>query len=173
MSGVRWFLCFIAAAGLAGAQADHKTWLDNGGGPDNSHYTTLGQITRTNVGDLAVAWTYPSYDSVAYVWNPLIVGNVMYVLARNNSLVALDATTGKEIWIHADLQGIAPRGINYWESKDRQDRRLIFQRNSYLEEIDASTGKSILTFGTDCGGFPGVRPSAAFNPTTRARFSRT
>jgi len=149
MSGVRWFLCFIAAAGLAGAQAGHKTWLDNGGGPDNSHYTTLGQITRTNVGDLAVAWTYPSYDSVAYVWNPLIVDNVMYVLARNNSLVALDAATGKEIWIHADLQGIAPRGINYWESKDRRDRRLIFQRNSYLEEIDAGTGKSILTFGTE------------------------
>ena len=50
----------------------------------------------------------------------------MYVLARNNSLVALDATTGKEIWIHEDLQGIAPRGINYWESKDRSDRRLLF-----------------------------------------------
>ena len=42
----------------------------------------------------------------------------MYVLARNNSLVALDATTGKEIWVHENLQGIAPRGINYWESRD-------------------------------------------------------
>ena len=66
---------------------------------------------------------------------------MIYVLARNNSLVALDATTGKEIWIHAELQGIAPRGINYWESKDRSDRRLIFQRNSYLEAIDAKTGQ--------------------------------
>src|SRR5215471_4070694 len=123
--------------------------MDNGGGPDNSHYTNLSRITKANVNELAVAWTYPSSDYVAYVWNPLIVDNVMYVLARNNSLVALDAATGKEIWIHADLQGIAPRGINYWESKDRKDRRLIFQRNSYLEEIDARTGKSILTFGTE------------------------
>lgn len=149
MSRVRLFLCFIVAAGFAGAQSDHRTWLDNGGGPDNSHYSTLGQITKANVNELAVAWTYPGNDNVAYVWNPLIVDNVMYVLARNNSLVALDATSGKEIWIHADLQGIAPRGINYWESKDRKDRRLIFQRNSYLEEIDARTGKSILTFGTE------------------------
>jgi quinoprotein glucose dehydrogenase len=123
--------------------------MDNGGGLDNSHYTALSRITKANVNQLAVAWTYPSYDNVAYVWNPLIVDNVMYVLAKNNSLVALDAATGKEIWIHADLQGIAPRGINYWESKDRKDRRLIFQRNSYLEEIDALTGKSILTFGTE------------------------
>ena len=149
MSRVRLFLGFIAAAGLAGAQPHHQTWLDNGGGPDNSHYTALSQITKANVNDLTVAWTYPSGDNVAYVWNPLIVDNVMYVLARSNSLVALDATTGKEIWIHADLQGIAPRGINYWESKDRKDRRLIFQRNSYLEEIDARTGKSILDFGTE------------------------
>ena len=64
----------------------------------------------------------------------------MYVLARNNSLVALDASTGREIWIHEGLQGIAPRGINYWESKDRSDRRLLFQMNSYLQAIDARTG---------------------------------
>ena len=24
---------------------------------------------------------------------------------------------------------LAPRGINYWENKDRSDRRLLFQRN--------------------------------------------
>jgi quinoprotein glucose dehydrogenase len=73
----------------------------------------------------------------------------MYVLARNTALVAIDATTGKEIWVHENLQGIAPRGINYWESKDRTDRRLLFQRSNYLEAIDAATGKSILSFGVD------------------------
>jgi quinoprotein glucose dehydrogenase len=153
MSSTKPLLCFsgclLVAAALFGASPDHKTWMDAGGGPDNSHYTTLSQVTKANVSQLSAAWTYPSRDTVSYVWNPLIVDNVMYVLARGNSLVALDAATGKEIWIHAELTGIAPRGINYWESKDRKDRRLIFQRNSYLEEIDARTGKSILTFGTD------------------------
>ena len=51
--------------------------------------------------------------------------------------------------MHENLQGIAPRGINYWESKDRKDRRLLYQRNHHLEAIDAVTGKSILTFGKD------------------------
>jgi quinoprotein glucose dehydrogenase len=143
------FLCVCAAAQSIGGQQNYKVWSDNGGGPDNSHFSALSQITKQNVGQLDVAWSYPSNDTLAYVWNPLIVGKVMYVLARNNSLVALDATTGKEIWIHEALMGIAPRGINYWESKDHKDRRLIFQKNSYLEEIDADTGKSILSFGTE------------------------
>jgi quinoprotein glucose dehydrogenase len=139
-----------ASAAHAGeAPFAHKTWSDNGGGPDNSHYIDLNQITKDNVTQLKVAWSYPSNDTISYVWNPLIVGNVMYVLARNDALVALDATTGKEIWVHEALQGIEPRGINYWESKDHNDKRLIFARNGFLEEINATTGKSILTFGTD------------------------
>ena len=94
-------------------------------------------------------WTYPTRDDFSYVFSPVIVDNLMYVLARNTALVALDATTGKEIWVHENLQGIAPRGINYWESRDRKDRRLLFQRNHQLEALDALTGKPILTFGKD------------------------
>jgi len=128
---------------------DRRTWRDYGGGPDNARYLTLDQITKANVNQLEIAWTYPTRDDFSYVFSPLVVGNVMYVLARNSALVALDASTGREIWVHENLQGIAPRGINYWESKDGKDRRLLFQRNHYLEAIDAATGKSLLTFGTD------------------------
>src|SRR4029450_4781190 len=69
------------------------------------------------------------------------------VLGRGNSLIALDATTGKELWIHEGLGGIVSRGINYWQSEDGNDKRLLFSINSYLQAIDATTGKSILTFG--------------------------
>ena len=151
--GLLSFVLALVLAGLSlfaqGPQPDRRTWRDYGGGPDNARYLTLNQITKANVDRLKVAWTYPTGDNNAYVFNPIIVDNVMYVLARNNSLVALDATTGKEIWVHEGLQGIAPRGINYWESRDRTDRRLFFQRNNYLQAIDARTGKSILTFGND------------------------
>ena len=79
--------------------------MDYGGGPDNARYMHADQITKANVGRLEVAWTYPTRDNISYVFGPIIVDNVMYVLARNNSLVALDATTGKEIWIHAEPAG--------------------------------------------------------------------
>jgi quinoprotein glucose dehydrogenase len=129
------------------AQQDHKKWNDYGGGPDSSHFVDLTQITPSNVDQLQVAWTYSTQDRNSYLFNPIIVDKMMYVLARNYSLVALDAETGKEIWIHENLAGISNRGIAYWESKDRKDRRFMFTLNDFLQQIDARTGKSILTFG--------------------------
>lgn len=126
---------------------NHKQWADYGGGPDNSHFSGLEQINKSNVSQLQIAWVYPTQDGHAYLFNPIVVDSVMYVLAKNSSLVALDAATGKEIWIHANLPGLTTRGIAFWQSKDHQDRRLLFAINDYLEEIDARTGKSILAFG--------------------------
>jgi quinoprotein glucose dehydrogenase len=125
----------------------HTAWMNYGGGSDQSKYVIAEDINKNTVGQLQVAWKYSTEDDRVYQWNPIIVDTIMYVLAKNSSLVALNALTGKEIWIHANLRGITGRGINYWESKDRKDRRLIFQINNYLQEIDALTGKSILTFG--------------------------
>ena len=92
------------SAQAAGAQQDHKTWRDYGGGPDSSHFVALTQINKSNVSQLEVAWIYPTGDNRSYIFNPLVVDNVMYVLAGNSSLVALDAATGKEIWIHENLR---------------------------------------------------------------------
>jgi quinoprotein glucose dehydrogenase len=87
-------------------------------GSDNARYLTLDQIRKSNVDQLAVAWIYPTRDRIAYVFNPIVVDNVMYVLAKNNSLVALDATTGRNCGF-TRASGHCPRGINYWESQDR------------------------------------------------------
>jgi quinoprotein glucose dehydrogenase len=154
----------LSAVQSAQGPRGRTMWTDFGGGPDNARYLTLNQIDKSNVHQLAVAWSYPTLDNVSYVFNPIVVDNVMYVLARNNALVAIDASTGKEIWIHESLAGIAPRGINYWESKDRSDRRLLFQRNSYLQAIDARTGKSILSFGKD--GVVNLREGLGRDPAT-------
>ncbi|MGA3204135.1 MAG: pyrroloquinoline quinone-dependent dehydrogenase, partial [Bryobacteraceae bacterium] len=111
----------------------------------------LEQINRSNVARLEIVWTYPTGDSNKYFFNPLVVDNVMCVLAKNNSIVALDASTGKEIWTHAsgpEIKIITNRGINYWESKDRSDRRLLFASNHFLRAIDARNGKTIESFGT-------------------------
>jgi len=152
---------------VADAQQDHKKWNDYGGGPDSSHFVALDQINKSNVSRLDVAWIYPTGDNRSHVFNPIVVDNVMYVLARDSSLVALDAATGKEIWIHDNLPGLATRGIAYWESKDRKDRRLIFTINNYLQEIDARTGKSILTFGHN--GLVDLREGLGRDPKTIAR----
>ena len=152
----------------SGGGIAHKTWTQYGGGADQSKYVDLKQITKKNVSQLQVAWVYPTKDNVAsYRFNPIIVDNVMYVLAKNNSLVALDVTTGREIWIHANLNTASKRGINYWESKDRKDRRLLFCINNTLQAIDAVTGKSILSFGDS--GAVNLRENLGRDPATISR----
>ena len=68
----------------------------------------------------------------------------------------MDATTGKELWVHpftaaaglpSRFGGIAGmRGANYWESKDRTDRRLLVSSGGFLQAIDARTGKLVDSF---------------------------
>ena len=137
---------FVALVGIGVAMAarSNKWWWDNLSGPDSSNFVGSDQIRKSNVSQLEVAWFYPHAGTN---FNPIVVDDVMYTLGRGNSLIALDATTGKEIWIHEGLAGINSRGVNYWQSEDGKDRRLLFSINSFLQEIDARTGKSILTFG--------------------------
>jgi quinoprotein glucose dehydrogenase len=130
----------------------YTTWSNYGGSPESAQYSALRQINRSNVNKLQVAWTYRIGDDKKYSFNPLVVDGIMYVLAKNNSIVALNAATGREIWIHATdpkTTLITNRGINYWESADRSDRRLLFSVNNNLQAVDARTGRSISQFGTN------------------------
>jgi quinoprotein glucose dehydrogenase len=139
-------LLALVGVGLTSADRSDKWWWDNLAGPDSSNYVDLDQIKRSNVNQLEVAWTYP-YASAGF--NPVVVDDVIYVYGRNGSLIALDAATGKEIWIHEGLNGLPSRGINYWQSDDGKEKRLLFWINNFLQAIDARTGKSIPTFGVD------------------------
>ena len=137
-------LSLALCASLNSFAQSHLTWADYGGSPDAAQFSALKQINKENVTRLKVAWSYPIEDANHYPFSPLIVDGVMYVLAHNNAVVALDASTGKEIWRHTadpDTKVITNRGINYWESKDRSDRRLLFAANHMLQAIDARTGK--------------------------------
>jgi quinoprotein glucose dehydrogenase len=141
-------LAAIAAAvptGMAQSSKD-KWWPGYSGGRDNSHFFESRQINKTNVNQLQVAWTYPFGDTGSH---PIVVRGVVYGRGRNGSLVAVDAKTGKELWVRENMNGMTSRGFNYWESADGRDQRLIFAMNSLLQQVDAKTGKSIMTFGTN------------------------
>ena len=126
----------------------HTEWKDYGGGPDQSKFVDFTQINKQNIDQLKLDHVYSSGDKTEYYkFNPIIVDGIMYVLAKNHSLVALDPATGKEIWIHTGLRGITQRGINFWQSKDGKQKRLLTVFGNSLQAIDAITGKSILTFG--------------------------
>src|SRR5262252_1439359 len=149
------FLCVLVALAAIGAtvltaqkgKPKFNTWRAYLGGADSSQYSSLDQINKKNVAQLQVAWTYSPGDQRTYRFNPIVVDGVMYTLGKANLIVALDAATGKELWIHESQGAVGDRGMNYWESADRKDRRLLYINGGFLTAVDASTGKTIETFG--------------------------
>src|ERR1700723_3218742 len=131
---------------VSAAERSFDTWSQYLGGADSSQYSSLKQINKSNVKQLEVAWRYETGPGT-YTFNPVVVDGVLYVLAQSNTVVALDATTGKQLWAHPNMGAVGARGMNYWENKDRSDRRLFFINAGNLTAIDARTGQTINSFG--------------------------
>jgi quinoprotein glucose dehydrogenase len=144
----------VTAAFFAPVRRPFDSWRSYGGGVDSSQYSSLKQINKTNVKQLQVAWTVPVGGNT--MTNPLVVDGTIFVprAGQNAAIVALDAATGKELW--SNPGGTSSRGMNYWESADRKDRRLVFINGGYIREINAQTGETVMAFG-DAGR---VDPSA-------------
>jgi quinoprotein glucose dehydrogenase len=144
----------------------YSNWGSYAGSADAAQYSTLDQINRSNVAKLEPAWSFSTGDNNAYFFAPLVVDGVAYVLAKNNSIVAIDATSGSEVWTYelpAGTSKLTNRGINYWESKDRSDRRLFFSSDHHLRSLNAQTGKIISTFGD--GGSVNLKEGLGRDPS--------
>jgi quinoprotein glucose dehydrogenase len=174
-SALPFFAAAIALTSFGVAAQDFTAWRSYGGGAHASQYSALTQIDRANVDELEVAWQFPAGER-NYLFNPAVVDGVMYVLARDNEIVALNAATGEELWAHAHDGPVTARGINYWQSADGNDRRLLYLNAGFLTALDASTGASVASFGSngrvdlrdglaaDGRDISGVRPLHTSNP---------
>jgi quinoprotein glucose dehydrogenase len=69
-------------------------------------------------------------------------------LGKNDAVTAVDMTTHQALWTHevaTDL--MIGRGINYWADRKGSDRRLIYNADNCIRELDARTGQEITSFG--------------------------
>lgn len=128
---------------------DYVSWDAYLGGADSAQYSALDQVTRDNVSQLTVAWSYDCGEGTAPQFNPIVVNGTMYVLACDGTIAALDPATGTERWKSQTTGRISARGINYWQSDDGRDRRLVFLNDGLLRAINADTGAYIDGFSVD------------------------
>jgi len=134
-----------------------RTWSFYKGDETSSSYSPLEEINVSNVSGLKNAWTFQMSDlpqgeqPVSSQSNPIIVDGVMYANSGKQTVYAIDAATGKEIWscktLDEGVPSAASRGVTYWESKG--DKRILYSSGNYLMAIDAKTGKIIPSFGTN------------------------
>lgn len=149
-------VCSALLAGCSPQQrqsytTDYASWSSYAGSSDSAQYSSLQQIRRDNVADLEIAWQHDTGDAGRYFFAPLVAGGRAFVLSEDNSIRALDAATGAELWTRsgAGVTAITNRGINYWQDVDGSGARLIYAANHFLFAIDAETGQLIADFGDD------------------------
>ena len=133
--------------GRAAAAKPYTTWQSYAGGAHSSQYSALDQINTKNVAKLQVAWSFPITGNS--IFNPVVIDGVMYAPVGGGALAAIDAATGKEIWRKEGAAPSGARGMNYWESPDRSDRRFIYLQRGDVIAVNARDGEPITSFGTN------------------------
>ncbi|WP_339868649.1 hypothetical protein [Pseudohongiella nitratireducens] len=155
----------LAAAPSAWAQ--HGTsvaegdWPDYNGNMAAQRYSPLDQINADNVDDLQLAFEFDtrhfgSQQEFTATFTPLEVDGVLYTtIGAQRDVIALDATTGQQLWQWRAQEGErfdnAPRkgsgrGLAIWRDGD-EARILVITPGFYLVSLDAKTGLPDPEFG--------------------------
>jgi len=151
MKRAAWLLASLVCAGLLNPGRTHAAdsdWPVYGGDAGKTRHSALTQINRDNVGRLALAWTYDTAEKGDTQTQPLVVGHTLYGYTPSHKTFALDAATGKQLWLFdSGLAGVgANRGLMYWS--DGKDARIFAAVDNFVYALNAATGKPIETFGT-------------------------
>src|SRR2546429_3162819 len=104
------FLVLVLAVGAYGSQellqlqTDDKQWVMPGKDYSQTRFSTLSQITATNVKNLRPAWTFSTGTLRGHEGAPLVIGDTMYVhTSFPNNVYALELKgpdVGKIKWAY-------------------------------------------------------------------------
>ncbi len=149
-------------------------WRFYGGDPGHTKYSPLDQITKDNVGQLKIAWTWTSVDETlraenpvigngrrfrtyAHEVTPLLVDGVLYTTTNLGQVAAIEPTTGETLWsydpgLYLDgrpaVHGFLTRGLTYWS--DGEESRLFYAGGrTFLVSINPKTGEPDASFGSN------------------------
>jgi len=155
-------------------QTGHENidWPVYRGDPKGNQYVAMAQIHAANVHKLQPAWEYHTRDanqrSTMHA-NPIVVNGVMYITTPALKAVALDAVTGREIWVfdpakynNGEIVRLRNRGVTYW--KGTAGERIFHFVRDRVYAVDAKSGTLITAFGK--GGFIDLRQNLGVDPRT-------
>jgi quinoprotein glucose dehydrogenase len=151
--------------------AQKDDWPVYGHDSGGMRYSPLTQITRENVAQLKVAWTFHTGDisdgsggrkRSGFETTPILVDGTLYLTTGFNRVIALDPETGKQRWAYDPLveqaadygDGMINRGVATWLDPDRAERKLCHRRifeatlDARLISLDAATGAPCPDFGS-------------------------
>ena len=152
-------LALAASALRAQHGAGNGEWRSYAGDNGSTRYAPLDQITRDNVKDLQVAWSwkFDNFGGGTSETTPLMANGVLYfTVGPRRNVVAVNPGTGETLWTWRTDEGErfekAPRkvgrGVAYWT--DGTNARIITVTPGFqLFALDARTGVPVRDFGNN------------------------
>ena len=126
------------------ANKEPQNWLTYSGSLSSQRHSLLTEIQPGNARDLELKWVFQSRSLDRHQVTPLVVNGTMYTIQSPNDVVALNAATGKQIWIYSHIPDQAARNCCGRFSRGvaiAGDTVFLASFDARIIAIDARTGK--------------------------------
>ena len=85
---------------LVNSAKEPQNWMTYSGDYSGKRHSALDQLNLSNVRTLVPKWVYQTAATGKLETSPLVVDGILYATAQDNRAFALDARTGRPIWMY-------------------------------------------------------------------------
>ena len=136
----------VTSERLLNASKEPQNWLTYSGDYAGHRFSALAQIDKGNVRSLVAKWVYQTGATGKFETTPLVVDGILYGTGPDNRAFALDARSGRPIWLYqrqlpADIRpccGRVNRGVAVLGNKV-----YMGTLDAHVIALDAKTGSVI------------------------------
>src|SRR5215813_13287085 len=131
---------------LVNSAKEPQNWLTYSGDYAGRRFSALDQINTSNVQSLVAKWVYQTAATGKFETTPLVVDGILYATGQDDRAFALDARTGRPIWLYqrqlpADIRpccGRVNRGLAILG-----DKVFLGTLDAHVIALDAKTGNVV------------------------------
>ncbi len=128
---------------LVNSAKEPQNWMTYSGDYSGKRFSELDQIDVANARTLVAKWVYQTAATGKLETTPLVVDGILYATAQDNRAFALDARTGRPIWMYqrqvpGDIRpccGHVNRGLAILG-----DKVFLGTLDAHVIALDAKTG---------------------------------
>ncbi|HTS35069.1 MAG TPA: PQQ-dependent dehydrogenase, methanol/ethanol family [Candidatus Solibacter sp.] len=131
---------------LLNSAKEPQNWMTYSGDYSGKRFSGLDQINTTNASKITAKWVYQTGATGKIETTPLVVNGILYATAQDDRAFALDARTGRPIWMYqrqlpGDIRpccGRVNRGVAILG-----DKVFLGTLDAHLIALDAKTGNVV------------------------------
>jgi alcohol dehydrogenase (cytochrome c) len=141
-----WSPAQVTSERLLNSAKEPQNWMTYSGDYLGRRFSALDQVNTINAHSMSAKWVYQTAATGKLETTPLVVDGILYATAQDNRAFALDARTGRPIWMyqHALPGDIRPccgrvnRGLAILG-----DKVFLGTLDAHLIALDAKTGNVV------------------------------